>query len=640
MGRFRSRLKASLQSATALGIAMIVLTWGTIVFQLHVNQRTAVQGAFQESANLARSFEEQIIRTIRGIDSTLLVLRAIYVKDSEKFDLPEWTWHAGIVTDVVLQYSIIDPNGQLRASSLGTVASMNLSDRDHFKVHVESNTDEVFISKLLTGRNSGKTSIQLSRRILLPDGTFAGVIVASVDPAQLGRFYQSINIGRDGAINVIGLDGFVRASRGFKKEVVNFGGGPILTRVNTEPVGSFIDGGTVDGVRRILSFRKVAGLPLVVAVGLGDDEVMASFFEDALKYIAAGVAITILVVLVMGASIRHRKTLSKTYLALRRSEIVAQARKTELRSALENIEQGIFMVDAEGMVNVINQRAVELLDLPKEWLAGSRPLKEMIAFLRDRGEFADNEFTPRVHTMLMGDGFDSECGVYERTRPNGVVLEVRSMATPDGGMVRTFMDITERKRAEARISEMATHDELTGLANRSLFRERVEQALNRAHRHGEPFALLMLDLDRFKPINDTLGHPVGDEVLKETALRLQFCVRETDTVARLGGDEFAILQAQATTPEEVAILAQRILGAIAAPLYINGHRIEIGTTIGVAFAPRDAADHEQLIAKADQALYEGKKNGRNCFSFASSAASLLTLAEKAAPSIAAAAGRR
>ena len=98
-----------------------------------------------------------------------------------------------------MQYSIIDPNGQLRASSLGTVAAMNLSDRDHFKAHLEIPIDEVFISKLLTGRNSGKTSIQLSRRILLPDGTFAGVIVASVDPAQLSRFYQSINIGRDGA---------------------------------------------------------------------------------------------------------------------------------------------------------------------------------------------------------------------------------------------------------------------------------------------------------------------------------------------------------------------------------------------------------------------------------------------------------
>ena len=122
-------------------------------------------------------------------------------------------------------------------------------------------------------------------------------------------------------------------------------------------------------MRRVLSYRKVAGLPLVVVVGLGEEEVLASFYDDALKYIAAGVAITILVILVMGASIRHRQAINKAYLALRRSEIVAQARKTELRAALENIEQGLLMVDAEGTVTVINRRAIELLDLPEQWLA-------------------------------------------------------------------------------------------------------------------------------------------------------------------------------------------------------------------------------------------------------------------------------
>ncbi len=635
MRRFQLPLKTSLHGTTVLGVVMIALTWGTIAFHLHANKNAAIQSAFQESANLARAFEEQIARTVRGIDSTLLVLRAIYVKNTDKFDLPEWTWHAGIVTDVVIQYSIIDRDGRLSASSLGPVAAIDLSDRDHFKAHLDAAIDEVFISRPLTGRNSGKPSIQLSRRILLEDGVFAGVIVASVDPAQLTQFYQSINVGRDGAINLIGLDGFVRASRGFKRELVSYtGSGGVVSRVATEPVGSFRGGGAVDGVARLLSYRKIAGLPLAVTVGLGEDEVLESYYADALKYIAAGTAITILVLVVMGASVRHRHALTKAYLALRRNEIVAQARKTEFRAALENIEQGIFMVDAEGMVNVINRRAVELLDLPKEWLGGSRPLKEMLAYLRERGEFANDNFDERVRAMLMGDGLDSSIPTYERTRPNGTVLEVRSMATPDGGMVRTFTDVTERKKAEARIAEMATHDELTGLANRSLFRERVAQALGRTQRYGEPFALLMLDLDRFKPINDTLGHPVGDAVLKETARRLERCVRETDTVARLGGDEFAILQAQAMTQDEVGHLAQRILAAVTEPMDINGNRIEIDTTIGVAFAPRDAADHDQLVAKADQALYEGKKRGRHCYCFAGSAPSPQPLPSKAAPPVA------
>jgi diguanylate cyclase (GGDEF)-like protein len=609
--------KWPMHGTTVLGIAMILLVWGTIAFHLRMIERTTVQGALQDTANLARAFEEQTARTIRGIDSTLLVLRAIYVKNPEAFDLPEWTWHAGILTDVVRQYAIIDSVGKLSKSSVGAVGPLDLSDREHFKVHIDSTFDEIFISKPVIGRNSGKETIQLSRRILRPDGTFAGVIVASVDPTKFVEFYRSIDIGRDGAINLIGLDSVVRASQGFKRPIatLNTGDGAVA-RVPTDATGSFVSSGQVDGVRRIISYRKVSGLPLVVAVGLGENETLGSFYEDAVKYIAGGTAITILVLIVMALSSRNRKTLTKAYLALRRSEMVAQAHKVELRAALENIEQGLLMIDADNNVTVINRRTAELLDLPDEWLTPGHKMKDVIAYLAKRGEYVNAESDQNIQTMFRCDGQDVSIPRYERVRPNGTVLEIRSMATPDGGLVRTFTDITERKKAEARIAQMATHDALTGLANRSLFRERVDQALAQAQRYELPFALLMLDLDRFKPINDTFGHPVGDKVLKLIAQRLRDCVRETDTVARLGGDEFAILQTSAENDEEARSLAQRILDAVAQPLDIDGRGIEIGTTIGIAMAPRDGADHDELVGKADRALLDGKKTGRHCYCFA------------------------
>ena len=218
--------------------------------------------------------------------------------------------------------------------------------------------------------------------------------------------------------------------------------------------------------------------------------------------------------------------------------------------------------------------------------------------------------------MLRSDGLFTGIASYERVRPNGTVLDVRTLALPDGGLVRTFTDITERKRAEAQIAQMATHDDLTGLANRNLFRTRLDQALARAQRYGESFAVLVLDLDRFKGINDTRGHPAGDAVLKEVARRLSFCVRDADTVARLGGDEFAVLQTPAKTEDETAQLARRIIQAMSVPIAVAGAGVDMGISIGIARAPREGANYDQLLMAADHALYRAKNDGGSgyCFS--------------------------
>jgi diguanylate cyclase (GGDEF)-like protein len=178
--------------------------------------------------------------------------------------------------------------------------------------------------------------------------------------------------------------------------------------------------------------------------------------------------------------------------------------------------------------------------------------------------------------------------------------------------VTTHEDITERRRGEARIAFMAHNDPLTGLANRAFFLEKIEEAGARLRRWGEPFTVFMLDLDRFKGVNDSLGHAAGDALLKETAMRLKSALRETDVVARLGGDEFAIIQSGEIKQCEGAVgLANRILRAITEPYDINAARVCIGTSIGVALAPQDGLDAGDLMKKADLALYEAKAEGRD-----------------------------
>jgi diguanylate cyclase (GGDEF)-like protein len=181
--------------------------------------------------------------------------------------------------------------------------------------------------------------------------------------------------------------------------------------------------------------------------------------------------------------------------------------------------------------------------------------------------------------------------------------------------VRTFTDVTLRKDSEERIAHMARHDELTGLANRVLFRERIGQAIARARRTNERFAVLLLDLDRFKDVNDTMGHPAGDVLLKVAAQRLCRTVRETDTVARFGGDEFAIVQTSVESRADVERLCTRILDAIKEPFEIEGHGVDMGTSIGIAVAPDDGLEAEGLLKNADIALYAVKTGGRGTWRF-------------------------
>jgi diguanylate cyclase (GGDEF)-like protein len=197
---------------------------------------------------------------------------------------------------------------------------------------------------------------------------------------------------------------------------------------------------------------------------------------------------------------------------------------------------------------------------------------------------------------------------------NERIISVSHQSLKGGGWVALHEDVTERRRQEREIIHLARHDPLTGLANRALFREQLQQALQRLVR-GQGFAVLCLDLDHFKSINDTLGHPVGDTLLRQVSERLLSCVRQGDLVARLGGDEFAIIQANVRDPEQTETLAGRIVETISRSYEIDGQRLDISTSIGMTLAPHDGTDADQLMKNADLALYETKANGRHGHSF-------------------------
>jgi diguanylate cyclase (GGDEF)-like protein len=199
---------------------------------------------------------------------------------------------------------------------------------------------------------------------------------------------------------------------------------------------------------------------------------------------------------------------------------------------------------------------------------------------------------------------------------DGRTFAVNHRPMPDGGWVAIHQDITAQKRAETQITYMARHDGLTGIANRAVLLEKMEDAAARLRRYGNRFTVFMLDLDLFKTVNDSLGHPVGDGLLKVVADRLSVCICETDAVARLGGDEFAILATADGDQRQTAIaMASRLLEAVAAPYDLDGHHINIGTSIGIALAPEHGTDVAQLVKNADLALYKAKSEGRDAYRF-------------------------
>ena len=195
-----------------------------------------------------------------------------------------------------------------------------------------------------------------------------------------------------------------------------------------------------------------------------------------------------------------------------------------------------------------------------------------------------------------------------------MVLEIRGVPLDGGGFVTTYLDVTEQRRTQALVAHMAYHDALTNLPNRALLLDRLQHVLARVHR-GEVAALLYLDLDGFKPVNDEFGHATGDTVLKAVSDRLRDVVRETDTVARLGGDEFVVLQVGIKNLMDSALLARRVLASLAAPYSIADRTLVIGANIGIAMAPDDGQDSDQLLRNADAALYQCKASGRGKFSF-------------------------
>jgi diguanylate cyclase (GGDEF)-like protein len=296
-------------------------------------------------------------------------------------------------------------------------------------------------------------------------------------------------------------------------------------------------------------------------------------------------------------------------LANRQDELRAQNLRFD--TALNHMSQGLAMFDAEHRLVVCNRLYAELYGLTVEQVKPGTTIRQLLEYRHARGVFGDVDFETFVRDWLAG--FSKGASRIQEL-PDGRTFSIVRRPMPGGGLVSTTEDITQRRRSEAKIAHMARHDALTELPNRVLLKERLELAVARA-RLGEFTAVHLLDLDHFKNVNDTLGHPVGDNLLRAVTDRLRRLIGETDTIARMGGDEFAIVQVGLKQPADAAGLAQKVIEVVREPHEIDGHQVVAGTSVGIAIGPTDGVGPDQLIRNADLALYRAKGDGRGIFRF-------------------------
>lgn len=471
----------------------------------------------------------------------------------------------------------------------------------------QASSDAVHVSTPFQSTTAGTWQLSLSKRVSASDGSFLGVVSGVVRLAPFEDLLEKVALGAHGSLSVFREDGSVIACLPQREIAFNsdIAGRGLYARF----ISKRLDGVTrqtsaVDGVDRMLAIVHSRKFPVVSVVAVAMNDIVANWLHQA-EALAFGAAVIVLAI-AFGA-IRLAVHIEQLADAREREAVQAQVaiQYKQFNNAMDNIMQGLAMYDRNNALIACNRRYAEIYGLPAELTGPGITRAQILAYRGDHG-------FGRVSGEARKEPDGSILTINEMS--DGRIIAQRKKKLADGGWVSTHEDITVRRRAEEKVKEMASSDALTGLANRFAFKQRLEQCLAEARRRAGKFAVLYLDLDQFKAVNDTLGHPVGDKLLQKVTARIKAAARESDTVARLGGDEFAIIQRVSLVPRDAMRLAERLIASVSESYAIDGNRIEIGASIGISLAPDDSVDSDELIRNADMALYHSKVN-RGSYSF-------------------------
>jgi diguanylate cyclase (GGDEF)-like protein len=516
-------------------------------------------------------------------------------------------WHESLRTKMgaysdLAGINVFDANGKLiNSSEVWPVPEVNIADRGFFRSFKAGTETSSILIELARGRIATGWATIVAQKVTGPNGQFIGVITRAIAPATFEKYFASVVLGEGAAISLYLRDGTLLARFPHIERMIG-------SNVHSSPIYRYIssqsDHGTmrltspIDGQERLASAYGLRSFPMAIVASTTVSAALADWREQT-RFLILVAGFSVMVVAAM------------LILFVRKLLRQHQVEKQRLDTAINNMTQGLLIYNSAERLVVCNQRYIKMYGLSPDVVKPGLAFRDLVAHRKETGSFKGD-----VDTFISNVRRNVAQG--EITHSTVETADGRSILIVNqplkNGWLTTHEDITERTRAEQQIRHLAHYDALTDLPNRALFHQRLRQELAQIA-PGEQLAVLYIDIDEFKSVNDSLGHMIGDELLKSVASRLSRCIGDADFVARLGGDEFAIVQTAVKDHAEAVDLVTRVYKAIRDPYDCLGHHVTSDASIGIALAPEHGDDLDQILKNADLAMYEAKSAGRRTWRF-------------------------
>ena len=588
---------------------LLVVIWAVVGYLIAIEGAAAERRAADSTRELVEVYDAQMVRNLGAIDQTLKTVKYAYELHQKPQTLADLAEKGLLPPKIIFKVSIANRHGEVIASTSSRQME-RIEAQAYFLNHqaFDSHIPSIVPVKLATG----EWWLQFSRRLNAKDGAFIGIAMVSVEPEYFTSGYEHSRLGQSGVLGLVGSDGVFLAKRVGDLVTV----GDVAKDIPESAPGGESQTQTVlvknssDGVERYLNTRQLYGFPLTVMVGLSKAEQIEGFNLQKIYYLRLGILASVLVIVVALILTRLSWQLAESRKRTRKDQETYYAASEASLDAVFVLRYEIALDGsiADFIIDNANNRGAALFGQTRANLLGKR-LCELMPQCRTNGvleELANVFQTGKIAELEWKNDLEYVKAIWL----------YRQIVRVEDGVVVIVRDISSRMEESERISHMAHHDGLTGLPNRTLLHDRIQQAMLHAKRYGRSIAVVFVDLDEFKGINDGYGHNAGDEVLKVQAKRMTQCLRQTDTVVRYGGDEFVIVMSD--QPQEDGVLRstlERLGNAIAQPVYIGDVPMNVTSSMGVARYPGDGEDSDTLLMHADTAMYQAKMRGRNCYQY-------------------------